>query len=286
MPANTPNPFLGGGFPFPSPHMCMPNTSPFQMPQGVVGNATVPRFPPPPPFIPGMFPPGSGQNAFMQQWQMNPFMMGRFPVPPAMFPGQLPFSLPSQQFTFAPSPASRSGIPGSQSETPSSRPQSSPVSAAVKPQTTGVTTSQNASQNIPNKNSSSSTEDSVSNDVKESSAPSEISTQGSENPKQEPEKCPPGTESIPESSTSLPQQPTPQRSNEGVRQRLVEDNEAVRRTIPTGRVGQSAELRDYQTRQSGLSVSSLIIFIIGLTIAVLLIRRFFLSRNWRFYYGV
>ncbi|XP_061177289.1 uncharacterized protein LOC133186026 [Saccostrea echinata] len=291
MPANATNPLFSSGYPFPSPFMCMPNIPPFQMPQGMDGSVNVPRFPLPPPFIPGMIPPGqqnSSQNVFLQQWQMNPFMMGRPPVPPSMvFPGQMSSSIPTQQAMNLPSQAIPNDICAGQPQAPQGKPQAN--SQSVKSQMPiAATTTQTSSQSAANKNSSSSPENKVSND-RDTSV--EASSQGSENSTQEPQSSSSEANSNPESTPLLPQEAssealgtTGQRSDEGLRQRLVEDT--PRQTVPAGRVGQSAELTEHQHRQSGLSISTVIIFIIGLAIAILLIRRFFLSRNWRFYYGV
>lgn len=289
MPANTTNPAFSNGFPFPSPFMCMPNMPPFQMPQGIDGSVNVPRFPLPPPFIPGMLPPGqqnSSQNVYMQQWQMNPFMMGRPPVPPSMvFPGQMTSSVPTQQAMNLPSQAIPSDVRAGQPQPPQDKTQAN--SQSVKSQMPTAASTQNSSQSA-NKNSSSATEDNVTNDR---DASVEASSQGPENSTQEPQSSSSEANSNPESTPLVSPEasssglgPTSQRSDEGLRQRLVGDS--PRPAVPAGRVGQSAELREHHQRQSGLSFSTVMIFLIGLAIAMLLIRRFFLSRNWRFYYGV
>lgn len=287
-PTNFANPVFNNGFPFPPPMMGMPNFShflPFQMPSGGGGSANVPRFPPPPPFIPGMFPPGP-QNVFMQQWQMNPLMMGRFPVPPSMmFPGQMPSSPFSQPMTNSPPQAT-------QASTQMPKPQSLPH----KPQTTTpsekpqATTSSSQPTKVENITFTSSSANNESSDGSDSTASPDISSPGSENSSQEPHKSSSSTQSSTDMPSSQPQEltnvPTGQRSNEGLRHRLVEDDgNHVPYRAPVGRVGQSAEIVDHQRRRSGLSVSNVMVFFIGLAIAILLIRRFFLSRNWKFYYG-
>lgn len=289
-PTNFANPVFNNGFPFPPPMMGMPNFPsflPFQMPPGGGGgSATVPRFPPPPPFIPGMFPPGP-QNAFMQQWQMNPFMMGRFPVPPSMmFSGQMPPSPLSQLTTNSPPQATQASTQIPQPQPLATKPPTSTQS--VRPQTAPSSSEPTKVENITSTSSSANNESSEGMD---STASPDISPPGSENSNQEPQKSSSSIQSSTDTSSSQPQQstnvPTGQRSNEGLRQRLVEDDGSnVQYRAPVGRVGQSAEIVDHQHRRSGLSVANLMVFFIGLAIAILLIRRFFLSRNWKFYYGV
>lgn len=287
-PTNFANPVFNNGFPFPPPMMGMPSFPhflPFQMPSGGGGSANVPRFPPPPPFIPGMFPPGP-QNVFMQQWQMNPLMMGRFPVPPSvMFPGQMPSSPFSQPMTNSPPRATQASTQMPQPQSPPHKPQT--TTPSEKPQ---ATTSSSQPTKVENITFTSSSANNESSDGSDSTASPDISSPGSENSSQEPHKPSSSTQSSTDMPSSQPQEltnvPTGQRSNEGLRHRLVEDEgNHVPYRAPVGRVGQSAEIVDHQHRRSGLSVSNVMVFFIGLAIAILLIRRFFLSRNWKFYYG-
>ena len=279
------NPLLNNGFPFAPPMMSLPPNFPlFQMPQGGEGNSTVPRFPPPPPFIPGMFPPGTPNlNAFMQQWQMSPFMMGRFPFPPTMmFPGQMPPSQPTQPVTNLSPPPQAATTQTPQSQTQPNKPQTSTQSSVVKSQaaTSGPVENVGLSSSPINNESS--------EDVVSSTSPATTS-QGLENSNQEPQNS--STQTTTALSAAPPQQssnenvPRGQSSTEGLRQRLIGDDETPQR-IYVGRVEQNAEIQEPQQRRSGLSASNVLIFFIGLAIAILLIRRFFLSRNWRFYYGV
>ena len=287
------NPLLNNGFPFAPPMMSLPPNFPlFQMPQGGEGNSTVPRFPPPPPFIPGMFPPGTpNQNAFMQQWQMSPFMMGRFPFPPTMmFPGQMPPSQPTQPVTNLSPPPQAATTQTPQSQTQPSKPQTSTQSSVVKSQAaTACTASPTTSPRVENVGPSSPPQSSESSEDVVSSTSPVTTSQGLENSNQEPQNS--STQTTTASSDASPQQstnenvPRGQSSTEGLRQRLIGDDETPQR-IYVGRVEQNAEIQEPQQRRSGLSASNVLIFFIGLAIAILLIRRFFLSRNWRFYYGV
>ncbi|XP_060076224.1 mucin-2-like [Ylistrum balloti] len=235
-----------GQFPFGSPYFPFnfPSTTPTgqNVTTGVMG---IPRFPPPPPVIPAMFPPG-----FMPNYGFGG--MSQFP--------NSGFTIP----TNVQSPTQHN-----------------------KESTTNVTST--PSQPTTEKESSVQSEkdtlsSGVSKDEKESnmSSTEQVTDTDPEVTSTESTTPPTGTEAT-ESRTTVTTTETT-----GVRQRtggVVNDPVSIPYTRPpVGVVGQNAELPT--NIDSRGQMSTLLIAIVSLAIALLLLRRFILSRTWKFYYGL
>ncbi|KAJ8315744.1 hypothetical protein KUTeg_007894 [Tegillarca granosa] len=278
------NPFLTGqaNFCFPPPFMSMPNMTQHQ------SSNLPPRFPPPPPFIPAMFPPG-----FMQGMSVH----GNMPSMPS-WQGQ-PFTNQNlnsgTQHNATGGQESQTTIPPNSASRTTTVPETIGASNAnstpeVRTQTSEVSTSVSDSQNLNSGNVSQTTNNtSTVSDGNSSKKDSETKTdpENGSDPRSVPQTIS-DTRTDPQNSSdarSASQNNSDTRTvsqNESstgsnVRQRLVEP---TRRVFAPGHVGQNAELP--QERQSGGSVSLIIIAVLGLAILALLIRRFYLSRYWRY----
>ena len=264
-------------FPFP-PMMSMPGFPP--MSNTSVTN--VPRFPPPPPFIPGMFPPGFMQS-FMAAQQGN----ANFSMPP--WPGYPYMMNPSTNN--ANMGSTSIGSSGNTAESVSVSASSSGAGNTNKgPVTTSASGVENKSNIQSQKSNVTKTENKVPVSESTEQAPQtnsdsqSIDKENSENDRAEADESVINQdEEIRAESSNIPESDSA-REETMLRHRTIY-NEAVSQTPRAGRVGQSAELQDHRNRQSGMAFSTILITLIGIAIAILLIRRFFLSRNWRFYYG-
>ncbi|KAK3097843.1 hypothetical protein FSP39_013726 [Pinctada imbricata] len=284
-------------FPFPPPFMPMPGFPP--MPQPQPNSATgVPRFPPPPPFIPAMFPPGfmqniaSGQlgeggNLFMPPWQMNPYMAN---VNQQSRPATESRSVDKDRADSKVRSNNAEKQDKIESQTNNPVKENLDESAKRRPENRS-TESKNQStesenENIDFKNQSTDFENP---NIEPKSQSTESKNQNSESNNEsaadnqasasitETESSSQNIDEIVDRGINEPAEETI------LRQRLVDGH--IPSQVPAGRVGQSAEIDNPQQRQSGVTFSTVLIFLIGCAIALLLIRRFFLSRNWKFYYG-
>lgn len=234
-----------GQFPFGSPYFPYPFTPASMAGQNVnTGVMGFPRFPPPPPVIPAMFPPGVMPTYGMGG--MSPFPNPPFPVP------NLSNSMPAQS--------------GRDSSTTANPQQSQETTKTKTKEETVVSQSQNEATGVDKESNVNSSETTTDDRVDDT-------TQDSEAPLPEPE------ESRTDFTTT---------ESAGVRQRTTVSHPIVAPYIPPpiGIVGQNAELpRDTNRDSTWRWLSTFLIVVLSLAIGLLLLRRFILSRTWRFYYG-
>lgn len=233
--------------------MTMPNMSHQQ------SSNLPPRFPPPPPFIPAVFPPGfmqgmpvPGNMSSMPSWPGQPFMNQN------LNSGIQHNATAHQEnlMTVPPTSAARtSTVP----ETVGASNDNS--TQEINSQTSEISASASDSQNLNSENSSQTSTENTSSvsEVNPSRRDSDIRT--------DPQNSS-DTRTVPQNELN---------TGSNVRQRLVEP---TRRVAAPGHVGQNAELP--REHQSGGSVSLIIIAMLGLAILALIIRRLYLSRYWRY----
>ncbi|OWF45894.1 proline-rich receptor-like protein kinase PERK9 [Mizuhopecten yessoensis] len=236
-----------GQFPFGSPYF--PYPFPPTLPTGqnvTTGVMGIPRFPPPPPAIPAMFPPGLMPN----------YGFGGMPqIPNSMF------SMP----TSVPSPTQLNKDPATNMPSAQSQP-TTKTETPVKSENATPSSGANKDEKDPHVSSSEQTADADSDDINNpDNANAATATEATES-----QSNPTTTETT------------------GVRQRLggvvTEPPNMPYMQPPVGLVGQNAELP--RNTDSRWQLSTLLIALVSLAIGLLLLRRFILSRTWRFYYGL
>lgn len=237
-----------GQFPFGSPYF--PYTFPPNSPTGqtsvTIGAMGIPRFPPPPPVIPAMFPPGLMANcgfSGMSQFPNSVFSM------PTSVPGT---SAPNKQ-----TEANKTDGVQSKSTTKTDFSVKDKTSSGASKEETEVSPCEQITSEAPV------TE--VESDVAITNSNTTTTT----------------TTEVTEGQTNVTDT-TGIRHRAGVVQEPLDEPPYV--IPPVGILGQNAELpRDVESRWQ---LSTVLIVLVSLAIGLLLLRRFILSRTWRFYYGL